>query len=136
MVHPALKANYYECHVTIAPILDAERIEVSDVAKLHHFSLAELHMQKRSVDTPTRSKYDDFLTGRSYDLVDISDRMADLIRHLKHRGYTVWRYKIELTIIDSRYDDGLGLLDEAELPEKETKPREPVHEDELAEAIA
>jgi hypothetical protein len=134
MVHPAIKANYYECHVTIEPVFDDRRTAAGSIAKMHHFALAELNMQKRSQDTSERSKDDTFMTGRSYDLVDLSDRMTDLIRHLKHEGFKVWRYKIELTILDSRYDDGFDALDE-DRPAKELFPREPVHEQECAEAI-
>jgi hypothetical protein len=47
----------------------------------------------------------------------------------------VWRYKIELTVLDSRYDDCFGILG-PDRPEKELNPREPVHPKEMEEAIA
>lgn len=119
-------SNYYECHVTIEPVYEDNRAIIERLAKQHKFSLAELMMQKRQNDTPERSKYDTFCTGRSYDIQDLSRRMEALVLDLRSWGFTVWRYKIELTVLDSRYGDTFGLLDKAAIPLKELNPKDPV----------
>lgn len=102
---------YYEAHVTIEPVLDeVGRNLVSFIALKYGFKLAELLMQKRSEDTPERSKYDTFVTGHGKSYNDIRDRLKNLVQELTYAGFEVWRYKIEDTIIDSRINDELDIL--------------------------
>ena len=76
----------------------------------HKFVVADLLMQKRKVDTAERSKSDTFMTGRHKDYDILYARMAACIADLLKCGYKVWRYKIEDTIIDSKFDDVGSLL--------------------------
>lgn len=103
---------YYECHVTIEPVLEEKEIEeLKFIASLQGFRLANLLMQKRKEDAPERSKYDTFMTGHSKTYRDLEQRMIYLIRDLQIYGYKVWRYKIEDTIMDSRTCDKFNLLE-------------------------
>lgn len=102
---------YYEAHVTIEPVFDEQREQLATIAQTHKFRLAELLMKKRSEDTEARSKHDTFMTGHGKDLVDITTRMEDLVHAARQAGYKVWRYKIEDTLMDSRVDDVLGILE-------------------------
>ena len=101
---------YYEAHITIEPVFD-ERLEAARVlAEGFEFRVADLLMQKREEDTPERSKNDTFMTGHATSLNDIKARVSNLVAELKIEGFTVWRYKIEDTIMDSRAKDVLGIL--------------------------
>lgn len=101
---------YYEAHVTIAPVFDDERDGADVTARQYGFKLAKLLMQKRALDAPEQSKYDTFMTAHATDLDDIINRTRNLVTTLKHNGFTVRRYKIEDTMLDSRSVDELGLL--------------------------
>jgi len=101
---------YYESHITIEPVFDERLQKAKDIADLFGFKVAALLMKKREEDTETRSKYDTFMTGHGTELSFITARTKFCIEMLKERGFTVWRYKIEDTVMDSRIDDVLGLL--------------------------
>jgi hypothetical protein len=102
---------YYEAHITIEPVFD-ERLDLAKrLSAPYKFRVADLLMKKRESDTEERSANDTFMTGHGKIYLDLSLRMIQLIRQLQGHGFKVWRYKIEDTIIDSRHDDALGLLD-------------------------
>lgn len=128
---------YFEAHVTIAPVFEYDDIEcnncglclierdhavsgcpgpnsdldkVKQISQEFGFSVADLLMQKRSIDSPERSRCDTFTTGHSKSYEDIYTRMVGLIKSLQNAGFKVWRYKIEDTVLDSRMRDLLGLL--------------------------
>jgi hypothetical protein len=101
---------YYEAHITIEPVFDERLKAFQECAPLYGFRVADLLMQKRSSDTAERSQYDTFATGRHQHLVALKIKMLALINWLNDNGYKVWRYKIEDTLIDSRYEDVLDCL--------------------------
>lgn len=109
-----MTALYYESHVTIEPVFDDRLDRFRELVKIDDFRAADLLMQKRLEDTPERSKYDTFCTGRSSDLNHLREHMISLVKRLQAEGFTVWRYKIEDTLMDSRYDDVLSLLSKKE----------------------
>ncbi len=67
-------------------------------------------MQKRESDTPERSKYDTFMTHHGKVLGEVKDKVTGLVHDLLLSNITVFRYKIEDTVLDSRNSDVLGLL--------------------------
>jgi hypothetical protein len=79
-------------------------------------------MQKREEDTKERSKYDSFCTSHSQDQNELKKRMFSLLDDLKE-SFQVWRYKIEIISLDSRYNDKEYPLDKSKCPEKERNPR-------------
>ncbi|MBI4118486.1 MAG: hypothetical protein HY455_03060 [Parcubacteria group bacterium] len=117
--------HYYEAHITINPVFGRKLEHFIEVCKPYEFRVATLLMQKRKRDTPRRSKNDSFCTGRSISYSDIETRMLALVAKLKAAGFHVQRFKIESTLLDSRYDDSKFPLDLAKLPEKEITPRAP-----------
>lgn len=98
---------YYECHVTIEPVFDDRLQAAEDLAKLYGFRIATLLMQKRKEDTPERSMYDTFMTGRSNQYGPLYMRMGGLIRALQAHGFKVHRAKIEDTLFDTKYGDAI-----------------------------
>jgi len=100
----------YECHITIEPVLDHDRLQlVKDIAEVHSFKVAELLMVKKEGLEPSR--HDTFMTAHCQTFEHLVGRMRGCVRHLKESGYKVWRYKIENIVIDSKYqDDPLRLL--------------------------
>jgi hypothetical protein len=101
---------YYESHITIEPTDENGREKIEKIIRPFSFKLAKLLMQKRSVDTPERSKYDTFCTGHGAEEKDIVYRMKQCVISLKMQGFKVWRYKIECVTIDSRNEDIFNLL--------------------------
>lgn len=102
---------YYEAHITIEPVFDEDLARAKPFAELYGFRVAELLMKKREEGTETRSKYDTFMTGHGKEYYDIQNRTACLVKVLQDAGFKVWRYKIEDTILDSRSNDELNLLE-------------------------
>lgn len=117
--------HYYEAHVTVEPVFEERLEQFKIICHDYKFHVANLLMQKRKGDTEERSKNDSFCTGRGISYTDIKKRMLALVDRLEKEGFKVWRYKIESTLLDSRYDDTERPLDKKELPEKETNPRAP-----------
>lgn len=103
--------HYFEAHVTIEPVFDDRLDQARVIAERWRFRLADLLMQKRAVDTAQRLSKDTFMTGTAKHLPDIRRRMTLLVTDLKAAGFTVWRYKIEDTVVDSRVADEYGLLE-------------------------
>ena len=117
--------HYYEAHVTIEPVFGEQLAALKKSAAEFGFRVADLLMQKRPENKPERSQNDTFCTARSISYSDLETRMFGLVTKLKESGFVIWRYKIESTLLDSRYDDSKFQLDRAKLPEKERAPRPP-----------
>lgn len=100
---------YYEAHVTIEPVFDARLSKAIEIAKEYDYRVADLLMQKRSVDTPERSKFDTFMTSRNKNFETICERTRLLVQRLQDEGYKVWRYKVEDTLLDSQLKDEMAL---------------------------
>lgn len=117
--------HYYEAHVTVEPVFEDRLESFRVICHDYKFRVANLLMQKRAHDTEERSKNDSFCTGRGISYTDTKRRMLALVERLEKEGFKVWRYKIESTLLDSRYDDSERPLDKDNLPEKERDPRPP-----------
>ena len=117
--------HYYEAHVTVEPVFEEDLERFKTICHDYKFRVANLLMQKRRSDSEERSKNDSFCTGRGISFTDIEKRMLALVQRLQKEGFKVWRYKIESTLIDSRYDDSKLPLDKEALPEKERDPKPP-----------
>jgi hypothetical protein len=96
--------HYYEAHVTIDPVFDDRLEEFGRLCQEQGFRVAELLMKKRKQDTEQRSSKDSFCTGTDHSLEDLQDRMVRLLHSLRSHNFTVRRYKIESTVLDSRYE--------------------------------
>lgn len=101
---------YYEAHITLDPIFDDELERCRQLCELYHFRVADLLMQKREVDTPTRSKYDTFATARNRSYDELARDLRQCCEALTFNGFIIRRYKIEDTLIDSKFVDELKLL--------------------------
>lgn len=95
--------KYYESHVTIDPVFGDELEDVKHIASWHMFKVADLLMKKRQQDTPERSQFDTFCTGRGSDFDELKTRMELLHTQLVYCGYKVRRTKIEAVILDEKH---------------------------------
>jgi hypothetical protein len=93
---------YFESHVTIEPVFDERLDKFKQLAKCWGFRVADLLMQKRKEASPERSKFDTFATGRSTDYLQLSSCTLGLVAEAQSKGFEVWRYKIENTLVDVR----------------------------------
>ena len=100
---------YYEAHITIEPVFDDRLTLLKNIAEAYSYRVADLLMQKRVADTAQRSKFDTFMTTRDKDWDVIVTNTKNLVLELQERGYKVWRYKIEDTIVDSQLNDEFEL---------------------------
>ena len=100
---------YLEAHITFEPVFGEDLERLTRIAERNGFKVADLLMQKRLTDTAERSKYDTFMTGHGQEMGDIVARTATLIHEAGDAGFTIWRYKIEKAVIDSRHADALNL---------------------------
>lgn len=101
---------YFEAHITIEPVFGIYLTEIKEISSKFHFRVADLLMKKRPEDTETRSKHDTFMTTRHVDWGTIKTRTEKCVIALREKGFVVWRYKIENTLLDSKFKDELGLL--------------------------
>jgi len=98
---------YYEAHVTIEPVFDERLENFRKICELYEFRVADLLFKKRKHDTPQRSSFDAFCTGRSKEYEDLQSRTCSLVNELKNNNFEVWRYKIESTLLDSKFGSKL-----------------------------
>ncbi len=101
---------YYEAHVTIEPVFDQRLAIATAIGLKYNFHMAKLLMQKDRKATPEHSDKDSFMTSHSKTLHDIHVRLENCIEELKANGFQVWRYKVEETVVDSKYHDQWRLL--------------------------
>lgn len=94
---------YYESHITVEPVFEERLEKFTELCAVHGFRPAKLMMQKRSSDTPERSKHDSFCTGRGKTENELAARMHGLVQDLQDAGFAVWRYKIEHVILDFKF---------------------------------
>lgn len=104
---------YYEAHITCEPMFDEHEHErFRQLCIEAHAKPAALFLRGRSRDTLQRSDIDSFATIRTTDLDMMYELLKACVRHLQNNGVKVWRYKVEKTLIDSKYgDDVFGLFD-------------------------
>jgi hypothetical protein len=103
--------HYFESHITIDPVFDRKLAEFKKLAKYIDFHVANLLMVKkdtRSVGQP--STIDSFCTARGENLEELKNRTKLFVKILQQNDFVVRRYKIESTVIDSKYDDAFELL--------------------------
>lgn len=97
---------YYEAHITIDPVAEGCREFVQErLLGPWGFRLAKLLMDKGVPST-----LDTFCTAHGTDYVNVQLRVVGAVRALQREGYTVRRYKVEDTMMDSRTADVLDLL--------------------------
>ena len=97
---------YFEIHITIAP--DFDRLdEAQKLAKACGFHMGDLLLMKREDE---RSHKDMFFTARAPTYKEAKHLTRGFAMLLTASGFSVIRYKIEDTVLDSRILDKLGLL--------------------------
>jgi hypothetical protein len=100
-----MSSLYYEAHVTLEPVLDEKRhAELTELAHQNGFRVAKLLMEKGP------NTKDSFCTTRTNNQLEIERRVTNFVFALRTANFTVTRYKIEDTVIDSRIGDALLLL--------------------------
>lgn len=104
---PTTARLYYEAHITIDPVPEADRAALQALLTPHGFKLAKLLMQKGEP-----SNIDTFCTAHGTDLGDIKRRTLRAIEVLEENDHTPRRWKIEDTLFDSRHGDSTYLLED------------------------
>ncbi len=95
---------YFECHVTLPGAVHDEKL-FGEICARFGFKPATFTMVK---DGPVP---DAFTSARDKSYAKLVQRMTDLIRALQLNGFFVSRYKIEDTLLDTKYQvDPLNLF--------------------------
>lgn len=96
--------HYYEAHIELAPINQADMKLLEDDLRELQFDLVDLVAIRREDDLNLITTY------HSTKLPELKEVVRGAVKRLKQWGYTVKRYKIESTVLDSKHDDSLALL--------------------------
>ena len=96
--------NNYEAHITIEPVFGFELERLKYICNTWGFRVAELLIQKSRTATPVRSDKDTFCTSHSTDFKLLNYNTKQCIWDLKDAGFKIWRHKIELILLDEKYD--------------------------------
>jgi hypothetical protein len=91
---------YYEVHVTIYPPLISEVELLIKEAETYGFRMAKLF----KVSDGTGHNKDAFFTTRGEEYSDVYSRMVVFIQRLGAMGFIVQRFKIEDTLLDSKFN--------------------------------
>lgn len=90
----------YEAHITIEPVDGTSLVKFEVICKRYGFRVANLIMVKDRRVTAERSNRDSFATGWGETYSEVTARCLALVRELTAGGLTVWRYKVEHTLLD------------------------------------
>ncbi len=100
--------HYYEAHINLGKMPHWLDDYLPTVLRMVGFETTDI------VNNPQPDlEQEDFyriITTKDINLNTLTIRINSTVKYLKSLGYPVQRYKIESTIIDSKYDDKLGLL--------------------------
>lgn len=96
--------HYYEAHIEIAPIDQKNISLLKDDLQDLGFNLVDLVGIEREYNLNL------ITTFHADNLSDLQDVVYNSVKQLKALGYDVKRYKIESTVIDSKFEDKLELL--------------------------
>ena len=99
---------YFECHVTVAPVFNAQLELFKNICIKYNFKVAELLMKKDKDDPEILSQLDSFSSAKSNSFHEMKNRLANLLSELKSNSFTILRYKIEFSAWDSKYEKFLG----------------------------
>lgn len=101
---------YYEAHVTVEPVFGDRLEALKKLASHHGFRVADLIMKKSPEGEETSSQKDSFCSAKSFQLTDLTARMQSFLLALTWSGFTLYRYKVEYAVIDSKSVDIYGYL--------------------------
>ncbi len=94
----------FEAHITVEPVEGDRLDEFKLIAANYEFKVADLVMVKDRYITNERSSRDSFCTGWGNDFESLRIQVVILVDRLKTKGFKVWRYKIEQTLLDVRME--------------------------------
>lgn len=98
---PDLSRLYYEAHITVPPLEPRQVSEIDEYCTTNQWRRSTFEMHKDGL-VPNA-----FVSARHKSRTAIIGMVADMIKWLLARGYTVLRWKIEDTLLDSSKGDRL-----------------------------
>lgn len=100
--------HYYEAHVNLSAM--SEKLEDGLMEVLTKIDFKITDIVTMPYEGLEQEDFHTILTTKDSNLKILVDRVKDSVNLLIGLGYTVNRYKIESTILDSKYEDKLELL--------------------------
>lgn len=100
--------HYYEAHISVlneATVYPKRLKSVLDKIGFHLTDIVTVPLEGLE-----QEEFDYILTSKGNKLKGFTEQVKNAVTMLKNSGYTVLRYKIESTILDSKYEDKLELL--------------------------
>lgn len=100
--------HYFEAHVNLGEMTKDEELALVHLLEEINFKTTDI------VNTPyeglEQEEFHTILTTKDNNLQNLTKRIKDSCNLLIKQGYKVNRYKIESTVIDSKYEDKFNLL--------------------------
>ena len=101
---------YYECHITIEPVIGDRLKELQEAVKEYTFKVASLVMLKENGIDSSVPRKDCFMSAKNVDYNVLYENMILMLDYLKSNSYKIYRYKIENILMDSKIHDILHFL--------------------------
>jgi hypothetical protein len=100
--------HYYEAHVNLGEMDTIHKVALPEV--LNNLDFKTTDIVNLPIEGLEQEDFDTIITTKSDKLEDIKNKVYLAVVGLTELGYKVNRYKIESTIIDSKFDDKWELL--------------------------
>lgn len=100
--------HYYEAHINLGNM--DEVLEEGLMEVLNKINFKTTDIVTMPYEGLEQEDFHTILTTKDSNLKVLTQRVKDSVNLLIGLGYKVNRYKIESTIVDSKYEDTLGLL--------------------------
>jgi hypothetical protein len=100
--------HYYEAHISLEDNNLVYPKRLKETLERIDFQITDIVTMP--VDGLEQEEFDYIITSRGTNLKEFTQKVLDAVITLQKEGYNVLRYKIESTIIDSKYEDKFNLL--------------------------
>lgn len=108
MVPMKQRWHYYEAHINLGDMTSFEEKALPMLLDVLGFKTTDI--VNVPIDGLEQEDFHTIITTKGENLAEITTRVRASVELLKLSGYKVNRYKIESTIIDSKYEDKWELL--------------------------
>jgi len=104
-----MKARYYfEAHITVEPEIHTRTLQFRKICEFSGWHVSSFLMFNEKVANDKKPKM--FCSWRGTEYAVAVQAVIDMVGLLRNRNFNVLRYKIEDTLIDSKIEDHLKIV--------------------------
>lgn len=100
--------HYYEAHINLGEMTKEQELALFHLLQEIDFKTTDI--VNTTYEGLEQEEFHTILTTKDSNLNNLMKRIEDSCELLINVGYKVNRYKIESTVIDSKFEDHFGLL--------------------------